>query len=271
MGLKLNATREAYREFYGRNVEQMPMLIADGRVPMNISQLMQRRLDVRNSNAKVKSSYAKVKSSYMDNYFETGDAVVYHPETMETLIDLDSDILRGIHPNPKRLNGGAWLLSEDRDEAFAIYEQLKNQSNVVAFKKGKVGKINEQMSRKNVKAHPVWKTLARDQAQLDDYVDYSFAEGKQRFNYDTAMSVFSSSAQGNTPEMRVWYVYGLEARSGVDGEEYLDFDFGCLPGIAPEVPNALGKGASFDKIIKGLEGTLHPDVLKALAQLRKKL
>ena len=264
---KYNLPHEEIKRFEvynGRNTEQMPKLIADGRVPMNVSQIMERRWNLRNDKT-------GVKDFYMDNYFETGDAVVYHPETMETLIDLDSDILRGIHPNPKRLNEGAWLLSEDRDEAFAIYEQLKNQSNVVAFKKGKLGKINEQMSRKNVKAHPVWKTLARDQAQLDDYVDYIFAEGKQRFNYDTAMSVFSSSAQGNTPEMRVWYVYGLEARSGVDGEEYLDFDFGCLPGIAPEVPNALGKGASFDKIIKGLEGTLHPDVLKALAQLRKKL
>ena len=45
MALKLNATREAYREFYGRNVEQMPKLIADGRVPMSVAGLMQRRLD----------------------------------------------------------------------------------------------------------------------------------------------------------------------------------------------------------------------------------
>ena len=37
MGLKLNATREAYQEFYGQNVEQMLKLIADGRLPMNVS------------------------------------------------------------------------------------------------------------------------------------------------------------------------------------------------------------------------------------------
>ena len=49
MALKLNATREACREFYGQNVEQMLKLIADGRTPMNTAQLIQRRLDVRNS------------------------------------------------------------------------------------------------------------------------------------------------------------------------------------------------------------------------------
>ena len=57
MALKLNATREAYQEFYGRNVEQMPKLVADGRVPMNVSQLMQRRLDVRNSDKAVKNCF----------------------------------------------------------------------------------------------------------------------------------------------------------------------------------------------------------------------
>ena len=46
MAIKLNATPEAYKEFYGRNTEQMPKLVAEGRVPMNASQLMQRRLDL---------------------------------------------------------------------------------------------------------------------------------------------------------------------------------------------------------------------------------
>jgi len=82
MALKLNATPEAYKEFYGRNVEQMPKLIAEGRVPMNASQLMQRRLDYRNGPA-------EVKTAWMDNYFDTGDAVVYHPNG-DVKIVLDS-------------------------------------------------------------------------------------------------------------------------------------------------------------------------------------
>ena len=60
-------------------------------------------------------------------------------------------------------------------------------------------------------------------------------------------------------------------------------DNGRLLGIAPEAQNASGKGASnittytmadlqkFDEAMKGLEGTLHPDILKPFDELRKKL
>src|SRR3989344_2984291 len=104
MTLKLNATREAYKEFYGRNTEQMPKLIADGRVPINVSQLMQRRLDVRNSDG-------EVKASYLDNYFDTGDAVVYHPDGRVKVV-LDSQNLREITPQSP-LSNGALILTED--------------------------------------------------------------------------------------------------------------------------------------------------------------
>ena len=225
MGLKLNATRKAYREFYGRNVEQMPKLIADGRVPMNVSQLMQRRLDVRNSDA-------DVKTSYIDNYFDTGDAVVYHPDGRVKIV-LDSQTLRDVTPNSE-LRNGALVLTED------AYNGLQGEE----FKKGKLGKVNEWLTRDQAKAHPVWKVLARDQALLNDYVDYIFAEGKQRFSNDTAMGVFPSSAQGNTPDLRAWYVNRLEYRSYALGWGRLVNVDGRFLGIAPEALRASGKGAS---------------------------
>ena len=209
MALKLNATRETYKEFYGRNVEQMPKLIADDRVPMNVSQLMQRRLDVRNSDA-------DVKTSYMDNYFDTGDAVVYHPDGRVKIV-LDSQTLRGITQNSELING-ALVLTED------AYNVLQGEE----FKKGKLGKANERLTREQAKAHPVWKVLARDQALLNDYVDYIFAEGK----HDTAMGVFPSSAQGNTPDLRAWCVGRLWGGSGAVGWYGLDGDDGRFLGIA---------------------------------------
>ena len=263
MGLKLNSTREAYQEFYGRNVEQMPKLIADGRVPMNVSQLMQRRLDVRNSEA-------KVKGSYMDNYFDTGDAVMYHPDGRVKIV-LDSQTLRDMAPETQRV-GGALLIGED------VYNTLEGEE----FKKGKLGKVHEALSRKDVKAHPVWKVLARDQGLLNDYADYIFAEGKERFDYDTTMGVYPDSA-GDNPKMRAWCVIRLVNRSSADGGDYLVSGDGRFVGIAPEALSAPGKGASnikaytmadlqaVDKAMKGLEGTLPPDVLKPFAELRKKL
>jgi hypothetical protein len=224
MALKLNAIREAYQEFYGRNVEQMPKLIADGRVPMSVSGLMQRRLDVRNSDA-------KVKSAYVDNYFDTGDGVAYHPDGRVKIV-LDSQTLREMTPDTQRV-GGALLLTED------VYNALEGEE----FKKGKLGKVNEWMSREDVKAHPVWKVLARDQGLLNDYTDHIFGEYQARFAKGTpledvrAMGVFPDSA-GDQPKMRAWYVDLLEFRSYACGRLVLDYDVGRLVGIAPE---ALGK------------------------------
>ena len=248
MALKLNATREAYQEFYGQNVKQMPKLIADGRVPMNVSQLMQRRLDVRNSDK-------AVKGSYMDNYFDTGDAVVYHPDGRVKIV-LDSQTLREMTPESQRSNGALILTSE-------VYDTLQGEE----FKKGKLGKTESPFSREDVKAHPVWKVLARDQGLLNDYADYIFAEGKERFKYDTAMGVYPDSA-GNDVKMRAWVVGGLEDRSCANGRLYLDYGGGRFVGIAPEALSAPGKGASdiksytmadlqaFDSAVKGLEQQL---------------
>ncbi len=210
MALKLNATREAYQEFYGRNTEQMPKMIADGRVPMNVAQLMQKRLDVRNSDE-------KIKSFYMDNYFDTGDAVVYHPDGRVKMV-LDSQTLRDMTPESPR-DSGALILGED------VYNALQGEE----FKKGKLGEVNEALSKADVKDHPVWKALARDQGLLNDYVDYIFAEGKQRFGYDTAMGVYLDSAS-DKPKLRAWCVYGLEDRSDANGWDGLDYDYGRFLG-----------------------------------------
>jgi len=56
-------TREQYKEFSGRNIEQMPALISEGRVPMSVSQLMQKRLDNRSG-------------FYVDDYFDEINCVL---------------------------------------------------------------------------------------------------------------------------------------------------------------------------------------------------
>jgi hypothetical protein len=170
-----------------------------------------------------------------------------------------------------RSNGALVLASE-------IYNTLQGEE----FKKGKLGKVNEWMSREDVKAHPIWKTLARDQALLDDYVDYIFAEGKQKFGYDTALGVFPSSAQGNMPEMRAWCVDRLVTRSDVNGRFALGNDYGRLLGIAPEAPNALGNGArvrtytmadiqKFGSAVEKLREVVNPKLLEDILAMQKKL
>ncbi len=241
MALKLNQKNEyrqidkhkipIFREFYGSNVAQMPELIKAGRTPVSFAGVIQRRLNLRNGQK-------DVKDAWMNNYFDTGDAVVYNPEG-ETLVVLDSQNLRDMTAESPR-NGGALLLNSDRDKAFADYEQLKKSPNVVAFKKGKLGKVNEALSREEVKAHAVWKILSRDQALLNDAVDYTFNEYKQRFAKDTPaediriMGFYPGSCNGKAPEMRAFFVSRLEFGSNVLGGSGLDFVDGRLVGLAPE-------------------------------------
>ena len=217
MALKLSEAPETYREFYGRSAERMPKLIADGRVPMSFAGLMQRRLDVRNA--------ADVKGSWMDSYFDTGDAVVYHPDG-RTKIVLDSQHLRDMAPESSR-NDGKLVLT------FGDYNHLQGEE----FKKGKLGKTNERLSREDVKNHPVWKTLARDQVLLDDYTDFIFSEYWRRFSKEISfgdlrlMQILPDSANGNTPEMSAWCIFGLRFGSGAGGWGALEEDDGRLLGI----------------------------------------
>ena len=264
MSLRLNQLSEAFKEFYGQNVKQMPILIAEGRIPLSVDGLMQRRLDVRNASD-------DVKSAWIGNYFDTGDAVVYHPDGRVKIV-LDSQTLREMNPDSKR-NAGALILTQEQYDAIPGEE----------FKKGKLGKVNNDLSKKEVKAHPVWKALARNQSLLNDYADYIFAVGKQRFGYDTAMGVYPSSAQGETPEMRAWYVYGLVDMSNVYGWNYLDFDVGRFAGVAPEAQSAKISGVGNVKgytmadvqnavsELEALEKLVRPEVLCKVRSLVRKL
>lgn len=265
MGLKLNAPREAYQEFYGSNLAQMPKLVADGRVPMNVSQLMQQRLNFRNGPQ-------DVKTAWIDNYFDSGDAVVYHPNG-DVKVVFDSQTLREMNPQSALANG-ALVLNED------VYKALQGE----VFKKGKLGEVNTDLTRAEAKAHPVWQLLARDKALLADYVDFIFARAKERFNYDVNMGVYPALCGGDAPEMRAFYVNRLDDRSRFDGGDYVYGGDGRLVGVAPEaLGGASAKGASavqrytmadlqaYDASLKGLEAVVRPELITGVKAIRAKL
>jgi hypothetical protein len=230
MALKLDSPREIYKEFSGkatghpRNIDQMPALIAEGRVPMNVSQLMQRRLDYRNGPA-------EVKIAWMDNYFDTGDAVIYH-HTGEVKIVLDSQTLREMTPKNQR-NGGALILDPD------VYKALQGE----VVKKGKLEKISGWMSKADIKTHPILKVLARDQALLNDYTDLIFVEHERRFGDDNTKNFSLGSCGRDKPEMRAFRIGGLGCFFA-SGKNYLNNENGRLVGIASEALDAPGRGAS---------------------------
>ncbi|MFH1358387.1 MAG: hypothetical protein ABIH37_00700 [archaeon] len=289
MVLKLNATREAYQEFYGRNIEQMPKLVADGRVPMNVAQLMQRKLDVRNSDA-------KVKSSYMDNYFDTSDLKAQRGNEVKlflttyadgSITPLGREYLAMINPEEELINRAVNLGVNDR------YEKIQGNEVVVAQREKLAEVINTGLTEQQAKDSLFWRVILRHPDVVpkefaipglhEEVIPYIFSEAKQRFKYDTNMGVYPGLCSKNVSEMRAWFVFRLERRSLALGWPALDYDSGRFVGIAPEALSTPGKGASnikaytiadlqaVDKVMEGLEGTLHPDVLKPFAELRKKL
>ncbi|OIO44173.1 hypothetical protein AUJ64_00395 [Candidatus Pacearchaeota archaeon CG1_02_39_14] len=221
MGLKLNdqKVRQPYEEFYGAIVKQMPLLIADNRVPMNTAQIMERRLKAGEESV----------GTWSDNYFGLGDAFAYKGDMVK--IGLDAPVLRELTPKSS-LSGGALVVSDKDYKAIEGPEFSRNELNAV---------LNRDLSADEAKNHPMLRALARDQGLLNEYVDRMFEEMKDRFGYDTAMGIYLPN-QSNTPNVKALFVLRLEnSRSFFGGASDLDCWYGRLVGVAPEALSAPGK------------------------------
>ncbi len=229
MALQLNEQVVPYKEFDGKITEQMPKLIKEGRLPVSVSGLMQRRLQV--DDAKYSS---EVRSAWHDNYFDTGDAIVYHPDGKVKIVH-DAKSLREISPNSK-LSDGALVLPA------GAYESLDGAQ----FTKEDLRKyMKDSLTRAEAKSNPLWNAMARDGNLLDAYVDFVFDTNQKRFSYDQNMGLYVGSSQKDETARSV-FVDGLRDGSGADGRGHLGIDSGHLVGVAPEarvaakaVPQAL--------------------------------
>ena len=221
MALQLNEQVVPYQEFYGRNTEQMPMLIKSGRVPMSAAGLMDRRLEVRDERFS-----QKVRSDWHDNYFDTGDGILYHPDGKIKVVP-DAQKLREINPQ-SRLSDGALVPPAGAYEATQGAEFTKEDLKRI---------IKDSLTRDEAKSNPVWQALAGDQNRLNAYVDFVFDETQKRFGYDQNMGLYVRSAQ-KEPTARLVYVSGLGGRSFASGWLRLDGNVGRLVGVAPEAPVA---------------------------------
>ncbi|MEK6947301.1 MAG: hypothetical protein AABX32_06865 [Nanoarchaeota archaeon] len=217
MALQLNEQVAPYHEFYGRNTEQMPLLVRSGRVPMSVAGLMDRRLEVRDT------KYSpEVRAAWHDNYFDTGDGILYHPDGKIKIVP-DAQVMRGISSQSK-LSDGALVSPAGAYEAAQGAEFTKEDLRKI---------IKDSLTREGAKANPVWQALARDQNRLNAYVDFVFDEAQRRFSYDRNMGIYVGSAQ-KEPTGRLVYVNGLELRSNADGRSHLGINNGRLVGVAPE-------------------------------------
>lgn len=180
-------------------IEQMPLLIAEGRIPLSVNGLLKRKLEVLTASE-------AVKFAYWYNYFDTGDAIAYHPDGRVKIV-LDSQDLRQVTPE-STLSLGALVLPNGR------YEQLQGEE----FTREQINKhTGKPLTKEQAKANPIWQALAREKLLLEQYVDEVFSQAKSRFDYDKNMGLFVSfSSPQNKPYLRPLCVSRLDYGSGAD-------------------------------------------------------
>jgi len=210
MSLDLNPSPQTFKDFYGRNVDQMPKLIAEGRTPLSVVGLMEARL-----------KYGKDLPAWMDNYFDTGDGVLYHPDGRIKVVH-DSKLVRELNLKSP-LKGGALVLGD------GVYDSIQGQE----FNREKLEKyVENPLSEKQAKSNPIWRALARDnQALLDEYTGFIFAQAKKRFDYDKNMGVYLDSAS-DVPKLRAWCIDWLDDGSYANVRLNLGSDYGRFVGVS---------------------------------------
>ncbi|MDP2907584.1 MAG: hypothetical protein Q8O03_06590, partial [Nanoarchaeota archaeon] len=213
--LKLNESTEKFKEFYGRNIDQMPKLLGEGRTPLSTAGLMKRRLEVLTASE-------DVKDAWWINYFDTGDAVIYHPDGRFKVV-LNAEPMKELNPKSK-LNSGALALPE------GMYDKLNGES-FTREEIGRYGIAEKLLTKEEAKKNPIWKALAGgDQALLDSYDDVAFKKAKEQYGYDKNMKIWLSQPQ-EVALGRLWCVFRLGSDSFAGGNNYLDANFGRLVGV----------------------------------------
>ncbi|KKL23100.1 hypothetical protein LCGC14_2428760, partial [marine sediment metagenome] len=165
-------------------------------VPLTMKDIVERRL---NSN----------QEDWKNNYFDTCDAIVQLKGKIKII--KNCKILKDMNKNTE-LEGGAIKVTEQ------TYRKLKGKE----FDTAKL-KLNEDLSKEEVKKHPIWKYLIGN--LLNKYIDLVFKD------FNNAMYIWVDTEELN---LRAWYVDRLDNRAWSDARASLGSGRGRFAGVAPE-------------------------------------
>lgn len=113
---KNEPSREEYKEFYGRYNEQMQRLIADGRRPLTMKEI----IDLR------------IKGLYREKYFDTCDAIVYGEKGKFKIVKNCKKLLE--INSQTRLKGGAIPITKKYYDSIKTREFTKDHSREEVWK-----------------------------------------------------------------------------------------------------------------------------------------
>ena len=265
MALQLNEPvmkRDNYIAFphegTGKNIDEMPKLLADNRYPLPFAESMKLKLrafdlyaSVLENPAQYALEYrARVASFFKDvwsTYANTGDGIFVRPDGKAriSLVDprtaRDSEFLKLINPkNEKNLRDGAIVLPE------GMYDSVDKR---LEFDKAEIGRFtNKQYSGEAALSlyNRIWSVLARNPSEVpkelaeDPELLRTFTKAVNylsalAFNYTQNMGAYTSNPQ-DVETGRLWYANGLRDGSSANGRGHLDYGYGRLVGVAPEAP-----------------------------------
>ncbi len=218
MALHLDGPR-IHDEYFGRNTEKMPKLLADGREPMCIAHLMEQRTAVR-QRGKNQGQH----NDWWNNYFDNADLSLRHPDKGVKVIPYSRQVLdflkQYVTPDTKLV-----------DDAVPLPDGLFEAMEGLALTPRQAEQLHGRgYTPKEAKKSEFWQTVAQSQKRLNKYVDAVVAEtGREQNLMNTYFSPVSK-----VPTGRLWCVHDRNNVSIAYGYDYLAVDLGRLVGVAPE-------------------------------------
>lgn len=175
---------EEYRRYHGTYNEQMPILIKDGRTPLSIEDIAQKRIE-----ATVEKN-VDVMTKWWNKSIYTNDGIAQHPNGNIKIIRKTPLLTNITTQSP--IHNGALMLNEDLDESINIYNSLKGTE----FTQKELKQYCEHFQTKEETKHnPIWKALIPNKPIRKDYVTATFKLGKKMYAYDKLMGVCIAKPQ----------------------------------------------------------------------------
>ncbi len=207
--------------YYGRNTEQMPKLLADGKEPMSVAHLMEQRLAVR------REAVSPVQhDAWWCNYFDNADLWLRHPDKGGKVIPYSAQVLQFLQqyvkPDTKLF-----------DYAVPLPDGLYEAMEGLELKPADIEKLHTRgYTPREAQKSDVWQELSgRSQKRLDKYVDAVVAETGREQNL---MNLYFGGIS-KVPTGRLWFVNNRSNDSFAFGNLSLSIDYGRLVGVAPEI------------------------------------
>jgi len=158
----------------------MSKLRESGLEPINMADVMKARLE-NNPGSKELTP----ENFWWRNEFQLGDGVAYQDGKVK--IVLDAQTLRDLSLSVKLGHRGTLDLTPDQYNALEGQEFYSKDLEEAG--------LHTMLSKSEVKSHPVWQTLARDNHLLSEYADVVFAliQKQHGTDRDHAMNVYFSN------------------------------------------------------------------------------